>query len=376
MNLVLKLISSPWFWLDVALSISGGIFVWRGLVIEKRAEKLLPPENFKPDIFADIVDQYRSEIERGWHILMRGIIIEVVAALGISVISGLEIANLTDKSAAANKEAGAAMVYAANSSSNSVALSKQVAGLNKEAADARITAGNAEKEAGQLKERAAKLDEARVMVEKDVAELRKEASDSKLFAAQIGTTNAQLIATNLLVEKQVEELHKENLLLAARTIMQSQLEIFTNILKGVLKFPVRIFVPDANEGFETENFSLQIRELLDAAGYGRGKNEGIEKERLNRNFPIGTSDNNQLYFIFYGKQNEGINWPSLKIKTEGNKVTTTSTFSPTGKNDLSAVPGQIYLAFIEIGIAPGIWVGEYRDFLKPGEWGIFIPQKL
>jgi hypothetical protein len=41
------------------------------------------------------------------------------------------------------------------------------------------------------------------------------------------------------------------------------------MLKGDLKFPVRIFVPDANEGFETENFSLQIRELLDAAGYRR-----------------------------------------------------------------------------------------------------------
>jgi hypothetical protein len=243
-----------------------------------------------------------------------------------------------------------------------------------DAAKATERAAIAGKDAAEANERAAKLDEARVMVEKDVAELRKEASDSKLFAAQIGTTNAQLVATNLLVEKQVEELHKENLLLAARTIMQSQLEIFTNMLKSDLKFPVRIFVPDANEGFETENFSLQIRELLDAAGYGRGKNEGIEKVRLNRNFPIGTSDNLQLYFIFYGKQNEGINWPSLKIKTEGHKVTISTTVSP--KNDLSAVPGIIHLAFQEIGISSGIWVGEYRDFLKPGEWGIFIPQKL
>ena len=53
MNLVLKLLSSPWFWLDIFLSISGGIIVWWGLRVEKKAENLLPPEDFKPDLFDD-----------------------------------------------------------------------------------------------------------------------------------------------------------------------------------------------------------------------------------------------------------------------------------------------------------------------------------
>jgi hypothetical protein len=119
MTLLLKLLSSLWFWLDFFLSISGGIIVWRGLLIEKRAEQMLPPSDFRPDIFGDIVEKYKSEVERGWRILMIGIIVEVIAALGISVISGLEIASLNDKAELAGKDAAA-------SYSNSVAFSMQV----------------------------------------------------------------------------------------------------------------------------------------------------------------------------------------------------------------------------------------------------------
>lgn len=114
MSLLIKLIESPWFWLDVVLSVLGGILVWRGLKIEKDAEKLLPPENFKSDIFGDIVEKYKAEIERGWRILMRGVIIEVVAALGISIISGLEIAELNAKAEQAEETAGKANVLASS----------------------------------------------------------------------------------------------------------------------------------------------------------------------------------------------------------------------------------------------------------------------
>ena|SRR5208283_3815908 len=105
MNLVLKLISSPWFWADIALSVSGGVVVYWGLLVEKKAEKNLPPADFKPDIFEDVLAAQKREVERGWRILMAGIVIEVVAAFGVSIISGLEIADLTEKSATANLEA-------------------------------------------------------------------------------------------------------------------------------------------------------------------------------------------------------------------------------------------------------------------------------
>ena len=91
MYLVLKLVASSWFWLDVLLSVSGGLIVWWGLKIEKKAGDLLPPEIFKPDIFSDIVERQKSELDRGWRILMFGIVVEVVAALGVSILSNIEI---------------------------------------------------------------------------------------------------------------------------------------------------------------------------------------------------------------------------------------------------------------------------------------------
>ena len=147
MNLVCKLLASPWFWLDIVLSVIGGVIVYWGLLVEKKAEKLLPPEDFKPDIFADVIKAQKREVDRGWRILMTGIVLEVVAAFGVSIISGLEIADLKDKTSSANLEA------------------KQA---------------------------------------------QKEAGESKLLAAQIGTTNAQLVASNLEVAKIVEELRKKN----------------------------------------------------------------------------------------------------------------------------------------------------------------------
>lgn len=99
MHLLVKLVCSFWFWLDIALSVTGGIIVWWGLKIEKRAEKLMVPESFKPDLFEDVMAAQKAELDRGWRILMFGIVFEVLAAFGISVISGLEIADLNEKTA-------------------------------------------------------------------------------------------------------------------------------------------------------------------------------------------------------------------------------------------------------------------------------------
>ena len=164
MNLVLELISSPWFWADIILSVTGGAIVWWGLSIEKKAEKLLPPADFKPDIFDNIVERQKKEVERGWRILMTGIVVEVFAAFGISVISGLEIADLKVKAAGANFEA------------------KQ-----------------AEKEAGQANERAAKLS---IELEKlrhpriITTEQRKKFIEILLEAHNIAKTRIEVITGN------------------------------------------------------------------------------------------------------------------------------------------------------------------------------------
>ncbi len=107
--------------------------------MEKAAEK---KEYF--GAFTDDVKLLKLKAQRGWRLLMIGIVVEVVAALGISVISGLEIADLTDKSAAANLEA---------------------------------------KQAG------------------------KDAADAKVLAENIGITNAQLVATNLMLAKTIIDLN-------------------------------------------------------------------------------------------------------------------------------------------------------------------------
>jgi hypothetical protein len=165
MNLLIKLVSSPWFWLDVILSVWGGILVWRGLKIEKNAEKLLPPDDFKPDIFGDIIEKYKSEMERGWKILMRGIVIEVVAALGISIISGLEIADLTDKSEHANLAAKQAEEDSAKANERAAVLEKTNAILFTIGERARESAANAT-------EAAEKAAADRLSIERQVEEFR------------------------------------------------------------------------------------------------------------------------------------------------------------------------------------------------------------
>ena len=122
MHLFLKLLSSPWFWLDVVLSMSGGIVVYWGLRVEKRAEELIPPSEFKPDLFEEVIETQKKEIERGWRILMVGIVMEVIAALGISIMSGLEIADLTDKAEQTRKDAADTRLLAASVEQTNIVL--------------------------------------------------------------------------------------------------------------------------------------------------------------------------------------------------------------------------------------------------------------
>src|ERR1035437_1135236 len=102
LHLLSIMLSSFWFWADVFLGVSGGVLVWWGLNVEKAGEKMLPPSDFRPDVFNDIAEAAKSKMERGLRILKIGFIFEVAAALGISVISGLEIVDLTDKASVAN----------------------------------------------------------------------------------------------------------------------------------------------------------------------------------------------------------------------------------------------------------------------------------
>jgi hypothetical protein len=123
MTMLIKLLESPWFWVNVFFSVFGGIIVWRGLSIEANAEKLLPPDSFKADIFGDIIDRYKLEIRRGEKLVKAGVIIEVIAALGISIISGLESAALGERTSQAEKDAGFARLQVVSLSNDTVRVS-------------------------------------------------------------------------------------------------------------------------------------------------------------------------------------------------------------------------------------------------------------
>jgi hypothetical protein len=95
---------------------------------------------------------------------------------GILLVAGLllEIAEAVKS----DEKASAAMQYAANSSSNSVEVLKQVGVLNKEAADARVTAGEAN-------ERAANTESNNLVLQSKVLELEARAADRQISEKQI-----------------------------------------------------------------------------------------------------------------------------------------------------------------------------------------------
>jgi hypothetical protein len=168
MNLIVQLVCSPWFWVSVFLSISGGIVVAWGLAVEKQAEKLMPPDNFKPDVFYDIVKVIKKKEERGWKILMTGIVMEVVAALLVSIISGLEVAGL-------NQKAEDATVHERQ-------LEAQIFDTSNIVAQANTRAVVADANAAQANERAAKFDADRALVEREAEQIR---STNFILQAQI-----------------------------------------------------------------------------------------------------------------------------------------------------------------------------------------------
>lgn len=108
MHLLIKLISSPWFWVDVFFGTIGALIVVKGLTLESRAEKLEIPEDFKPDLFQDIINRQKALLRRGEKLVLIGCLIEAIASFVLSIISGLEIADLNDNAARAEQDAAVA----------------------------------------------------------------------------------------------------------------------------------------------------------------------------------------------------------------------------------------------------------------------------
>jgi hypothetical protein len=211
----------------------------------------------------------------------------------------------------------------------------------------------------------------------EAGQARQNAGAAIELAAQIGTTNAQL-------SLRVEELRSANLALELklqpRRITAQQRDKFIELLKEAPKCPVKVFV--GREDDETANYAKQVREILDSAGYGTGKdNDIISLPYLSHISPIGDPTTDFPFEIaFYGtavgRDNSDVNWPGLKIIFDNkNQVTTITILS----RDVSAAPGFINKAFNEIGIRPAIGSCATTTSalnLKPGEWGVFVFEKF
>lgn len=211
--MLIRLLSSPWFWADVALSISGGLLVYLGLKLEKEAEKLIPPSDFKPDVFEDVLRPLKQKMERGWRILMTGIVLEVIAAFGISVISGLEMADLTEKSESQRVRAEGMEIKI-----------RELTAVYGQSSNALAEATNVLAQANGL------------LID----------AESKLKQAE---DEAQKIKTRL----------------QPRTITPEQRKDFIDLLSSAPKGPVRIGATNPNQ--ETRDFREAILSLVKEAGY-------------------------------------------------------------------------------------------------------------
>jgi hypothetical protein len=198
----------------------------------------------------------------------------------------------------------------------------------------------------------------------------KENSELELMVAQTGTTNAQL-------SLRVEGLRKLNDELEAkqtRAITLQQRDRFIDLLKNDPKCPVRIFIE--SDDIETKIYANQIREMLDGAGYGCGNTDGITKVEVSIKYPIGDPTRDlPVHFLFFGNSNQIINWPSFQwnFTNVGPSGYVTGHF---WTNDVSGTPGMIGDAFQKIGIKASFQSSETYYFLKPGEWGVLVPQKF
>jgi hypothetical protein len=145
MNLVVKVISSPWFWVDVFFNVVGAAVVFIGLRIGASAERLIPPTDFKPDIFADLVTRYRALMDRGHRIVMVGVAIEAVCGFLLCVIAGFAVADSSEKTASALLQAKNAGLLAAEVQQTNLVLRSTVAALEIKAQDRIITLEQREK---------------------------------------------------------------------------------------------------------------------------------------------------------------------------------------------------------------------------------------
>ena len=196
-----------------------------------------------------------------------------------------------------------------------------------------------------------------------ILELR-EASKSDIEVASLTKQTQDLISSNLILSIELEKLKTTAL---TRRISPQQKEDFIKFTKDLPKFPVRIITAG---GFgEPWNYARMVRDMLDAAHYEVKDGEGItEVAGLTHLTHIGDSTQDfPLSIGLYGKDSDALEWPGMTISHEGPYAIF--------KANKGAMPPPLLMlnSLNQIGVPTSF--GSSAEYLKPGEWAIFIPKK-
>jgi hypothetical protein len=148
-----------------------------------------------------------------------------------------------------------------------------------------------------------------------------------------------------------------------RTITEVQSNLFMLSVKKYPKVPVRVFV--GLEDYETLHYAQKIRQMLDAAGYNAKNNEGVV-ELLGSHVDvtaINDTNTSKSFGVFTFQYGTNTNVKFIFTPGSLGEIETNS----------SARFNVLNWAFKQIALAPGC--AEDNRILKPGEFGVIVPQK-
>ena len=193
--------------------------------------------------------------------------------------------------------------------------------------------------------------------------------ESAMVAEQkAGVANERAANTesdNLVLKKQLLELEVK---MQPRQITSMQITNFIKLLKGIPRTPIKVF--RGMEDTETAKYAGQIRAMLDAGGFGTN-NEGVVRlgsGYLTQANPIEPTPQFSVVFMIYGTNSffrGDFSIPNFFVSSYGVPIVL--------GRDPVAILGAVYFAFNQIGITTGFV--EDDQILKPGEVGIWVPQK-
>jgi hypothetical protein len=156
-----------------------------------------------------------------------------------------------------------------------------------------------------------------------------------------------------------------------RTITEKQRADFMELLKGITnRMPIKVIT--GTEDSETMRYARQIRSMLDDAGFVYKSDVSMAVYGATASVIENTNTSARfsdfaVAFMCYGKNDFPV-LITIDIPTNGAKPVIQD------QADAGAVFAYVGWAFSKIGVRPAWLYNE--DLLKPGEAGIFVPQKF